>query len=415
MKFYAASAIRLASVACVCAAGLIVSSCTKTGKTELKQSASPVRVKVAPVSTREVRRVVQSVGTLFPYDETVVSAEIEGRVMDVTSDLGDAVAKGSVLVRISDEEQRYLLAQNEAALRMALERLGLKNDSDRIKDVRDASEVRRAQADLFEAEQRYNRTKRLSDQGIGSRSDYDQAQARLNSTRAAYDQSINTVRNLLQDIERQKAVLELQRKKLRDTTVYAPFAGSVKERQVNAGQFVRPNTPLFTLVKTDPLRLRLEVPERMAPWVRNGQIAEIQLEAFEGRKFTGKVWRISPTVDQSKRTFVVEALVNNPGNELKPGSYARASLPTEKTEKIRLIPARAVTYLFGANKAFVVTSANTIESRDLKLGDRFDEDVEILEGLEAGEMVATTQLTRLDAGTRVVTAREVSSAAVKGD
>ena len=94
--------------------------------------------------------------------------------------------------------------------------------------------------------------------------------SRYKAQQAAYDATVNQARNLLQDIERNKASLELQRKKLRDTTVYAPFAAAVKERQVTLGQYVRPNTPLFTLVKTDPIRLRLEVPERMAPWIKNG-------------------------------------------------------------------------------------------------------------------------------------------------
>lgn len=360
-------------------------------------------VRVAPVAARDIRRVVQSVGTLFPFDETVVSAEIEGRVTEVKADLGDFVRAGAVLVRISDEEQRYLVAQTEAQLRMAMERVGLKDEKQRLTDVRESSEVRRAQADLFDAEQRYDRVKKLVDQGIGSRSDLDAAQARYKAALAAYDQSINTARNLLQEIERYKAALDLQRKKLRDTTVYAPFAGSVKERQVTPGSFVRPNTPLFTLVKTDPLRLRLEVPERFAPWIRSGQVAEVTVEAYENRKFTGKVWRISPTVDQSKRTFVVEALINNPGNELKPGSYARASLPTEKIERVKLVPVRAVAYVLGSNKTYVV-KGGTVEAREVKLGDRFEQDVEILEGVEEGEQVAVTQLNRLDTGTKVTIA-----------
>ncbi len=101
-------------------------------------------------------------------------------------------------------------------------------------------------------------------------------------------QTINGARNLLQDIERNKASLELQRKKLRDTVVYAPFAAAVKEKTVTPGQYVRPNTPLFTLVKTDPIRLRLEMPERMAPWIKTGQIAEVTVEAFGDRKFSAR-------------------------------------------------------------------------------------------------------------------------------
>jgi RND family efflux transporter MFP subunit len=379
---------------------LISSGCSKQQPIQAKQDAGPVQVRVAPVATREIRRVVQSVGTLFPFDETVVSAEIEGRVIELGADLGDSVAKGQVLVRLSDEEQRYIVAQTDAQLRMAMERVGLKNVNEKITDIREASEVRRAQAELFDAEQRYKRVRSLVDQGIGAQADLDQAQARFRSAQAGYDSTVNQARNLLQEIERSKAALDFQQKKLRDTTVYAPFAGRVKERQVTPGQVVRANAPLYTIVKTDPIRLRLEIPERLAPWIKNGQMTEISLEAYEDRKFRGKVWRISPTVDQSKRTFVVEALIENPTGDLKPGSYARASLPTNKFEQIRLIPARAVAYVFGTNKAYVVNNG-VIEARDLKLGDRFDDDVEIVSGLEHGESIAVTQLNRLDTGTKV--------------
>src|SRR5687767_5850338 len=111
---------------------LVLSACSKDQPIQAKQDAGPIPVRVAKASSREIRRVVQSVGTLFPFDETIVSAEIEGRVTELTADLGDSVAKGQVLVRLSDEEQRYLLAQTEAQLRMAMERVGLKNENERI-------------------------------------------------------------------------------------------------------------------------------------------------------------------------------------------------------------------------------------------------------------------------------------------
>ena len=158
----------------------------------------------------------------------------------------------------------------------------------------------------------------------------------------------------------------------------------MKERQVNVGQYVRANTPVFTLVKTDPIRLRIEVPERMAPWIKVGQMADVSLEAFPDRTFQGKIWRISPTVEQSKRTFIVEALIDNPAGELKPGSYAKARIRTDKVDRIRLVPRRAVNYVFGSNKAYVIKDG-VIEAREVKLGDQFGEDVEITEGVEEGE------------------------------
>lgn len=381
---------------------LALCGCGKQQPIQAKQDPGPIAIQVAPVVVRQVQRVVESVGTLFPYDESVISAEIDGRVDQVRVDLGDHVAAGDVMVHISDEEQRYLLAQNEAQLRQSLERLGLKNENEKIKDICEAPDPRRAQADLVDAEQRYKRSRSLVDQGIASQSDMDAAVARYKAAQATYDSTLYQTRNLVSEVERTKAMLDMQRKKLRDTSVHAPFNGYVKERQVTMGQYVRVNTPLITLVKIDPIRLRIEIPERMAPWVKEGQMVDVLLEAFEDRRFHGKIWRISPTVDQSKRTFIVEALIQNPSGALKPGSYARARVPTNKTEAIKLVPAKAVNYVFGSNKVYVV-NGNTIEAREIKLGDRFDQDVEVLEGIQAGEQVATTELNRLDTGSRVRT------------
>jgi RND family efflux transporter MFP subunit len=378
----------------------VLAGCRPRPETKSKKEAGPVAVQASPVVHRDVRRVVDSVGTLFPFDEAIISAEIEGPVQRVSVDLGDRVARGQVMVQISDEEQRYLVAQMEAQLRQSLERLGLKDENDKVKDIRLTPEVRRAQADLTDAEQRLRRVRSLVEQGIGSQQNLDEAQARFQSLQAAYDAMLNQTRNLIRDVERTRAVLDLQRKKLRDTQVRAPFTANVKERQVTVGQYVRPNTPLVTLVKIDPIRLRSEVPERMAPWIKVGQVAEVIVEAFENRKFHGKIWRISPTVDQSKRTFVVEALIDNRSAELKPGSYARVRVETDKVERIRLIPASAINYVFGLNKAYVV-AGGVVEARDVKLGDRYGQEVEIIEGLEDGEMVATSQVARLDTGVKV--------------
>jgi len=388
----------LLAISVLLAIGL--AGCGRQQAVQSRRDSGPIEIRTAPVVVRQMQRVVEAVGTLFPIDEVIVSAEIEGRVDEVPADLGDSLQQGQVLVRISEEEQRYLVAQTEAQLRQALERLGLKSENDRVRDIRETPDVRRAQADLFDAQQRFKRVRELVDQGIGSAQDLDGAEARFKALQAAYDSSLYQTRNLIQEVERFRAVLDLQRKKLRDATVRAPFAGFVKERHVTAGQYVQPNTPLFALVKTDPIRLRAEIPERMAPWVKVGQTADVWVEAYQERKFQGRIWRISPTVDQSKRTFVVEALIQNPAGELKPGSFARARVQTSHVEQISLVPVRAVNYVLGSNKVYVVRNQR-IDAREVKLGDRFDQDVEILDGVREGEQVATTQLARLDAGSQV--------------
>ncbi len=384
---------------------LTAPGCNRRPADQAKRDSGPVPVRVAPVVTRQIQRVVEAVGTLYPYDEVIVSAEVDGRVEEVRFDLGDPVKEGDVLARISEEEQRYLVAQTEAQLRQALERLGLKSEEERVRDIRETPEVRRAQAELFDAEQRYRRVRELVDQGIGSQQDLDAAQARYKAMQAAYDATLNQTRNLIQQVEQFKASLQLQRKRLRDTTVRAPFAAYVKERQVTMGQYVRVNTPLFTLVKINPIRLRAEVPERMAPWVQTGQQAEVYVEAYPERRFEGRVWRISPTVDQSKRTFLVEALIQNPGGELKPGSYAKARIRTNRFEQVYVVPARAVAYVLGSNKVYAVRG-ESVEPREVKIGDRIGQEVEIIEGVQPGELVAVTQLARLESGVSVRVVQE---------
>lgn len=379
--------------------GLI--SCNKQAPTTTSaKSDGPLAVRTAVAKGREIQRVVESVGTFYPMEEAIISAEIEGRAEEVNHDLGDLVNAGEILVRINDEEQRYQVAQSEAQLRQSLERLGLKTDKDRLADAREAPDVRRAQAELMASEQRLNRIRSLVDQHIGAKSELDQAVSQQAAMKAAYDSTINQTRNLMQEVERFKAILDLQRKKLRDTTVKAPFRAYVKERQVTVGQYLRANSPLFVLVKTDPIRLRVEIPERMAPWIKLNQQVDINVEAFEGRKFQGKIWRISPTVDQNKRTFVAEVLVANSAGELKPGSYARAHVPTSHTERVTVVPQRSIYYIMGSNKAFVVKDG-VVDAREVKMGDRFESDVEILEGIADGETVAMTQLAKLDTGVKV--------------
>jgi RND family efflux transporter MFP subunit len=142
----------------------------------------------------------------------------------------------------------------------------------------------------------------------------------------------------------------------------------------------------------------------MAPWVKEGQTADVTVEAFGERIFNGRLWRISPSVDPTKRTFVVEALIQNPGGALKPGSYAKARVRTSKSDEIVSIPFRAVNYVLGSYKAYVV-AGETVQAREVKLGDRFEDQVEIVTGVQQGEQVAVTQVQRLDTGSKVRIAR----------
>ena len=137
------------------------------------KASGPVTVRTVAAKGRDIQRIVESVGTFYPMEEAIISAEVDGRAEEVKKDLGDLVEAGEILVRINDEEQRYQVAQSEAQLRQSLERLGLKDEKQRLTDPREAPDVRRAQAELYEAEQRLKRIRSLVDQNIGAKSELD--------------------------------------------------------------------------------------------------------------------------------------------------------------------------------------------------------------------------------------------------
>ncbi len=348
------------------------------------------KVKAAAVERQQQQRTVEAVGSLFALDEVTVSSEAEGRVEQVMVDVGDRVGKGQVLARIVPVEFELTVEQQRAVLQQARARLGLRDGDGELKDVRQAAEVKKAAADLLDAEQKYQRAQSLLETGVIPRQQFDEAEARHKSAKATYDLAVQQVENLRASMQQTQATLNLANKRLRDTQIRAPFAGHVKTREVTVGQYLKVQTPVMAIVNIDPLRARLNVPEKMAPWVRVGREVKLSLEAFPGRDFVGRISRINPAVDEKTRTFEIEALVANRSGELKPGSFVKATIQSDKVDSILTIPHNAAAYLFGAYKVFVI-EGQTIKEREVKLGDRIGERVEIIEGLQAGDKIAIAE------------------------
>ncbi len=386
---------RQALLALVAALACALSACARNatgnaGSDKSHTAAPKTKVKLVSIEQQQQRRAVEAVGSLFAYDEVTVSAEAEGRVEQVLVDVGDRVSKGQVLARIAPIEFELTVEQQRAALAQARARLGLSEEEVELKDVRQAAEVKKAAADLADAEQRYQRAQSLLETGVIPRQQFDEAEARHKAAKATYDLAVQQVQNMRASMQQTQATLNLASKRLRDTQIRAPFAGHVKTREVTAGQYLKVQTPVISIVNVDPLRVRLNVPEKMSPWVRVGRTVALTLEAFPGREFSGRITRINPSVDEKTRTFEVEALVANRSGELKPGSFVKAVLQSDKVDSILTIPQSAAAYLFGTYKVFVV-QGQTVKEREVKLGDHFGDRVEILEGLQLGDRLAVSE------------------------
>lgn len=350
-------------------------------------SSRPIAVQVAVVARREISRTVEVVGSFTADDEVVISSEVDGRVTDVHVGMGDRVEEGEVLVEIEPAELELASQQQKAALDQVRARLGLNNGETTLQDIREAATVKRASADLADTEQKFARARELHEQGLVPRQGFEEAEARFKTAQANYDLALQEVRNLLATLKQYTATSELAEKKLRDTRIRAPFSGFVKGKDVSAGQYLRVQAPVVTLVNVDWVKASLHIPEKMAGWIRVGQTVTISVDAYPDRKFTGRISRINPTVDPETRAFTSLARVENGEGLLKPGFFFRASIPSEQVESLLTIPQKALVYAYGVYSAYILQGSR-VQQREVKIGDRLEEAVEIVGGLTEGEQVA---------------------------
>ncbi|MGB7622677.1 MAG: efflux RND transporter periplasmic adaptor subunit [Terriglobia bacterium] len=363
-------------------------SCSRDTSGKSSSSAQKsVSARVIPVESKEIRRNVESVGSLFAYEEVTVSSEVEGRVEDVLVDVGDHVGRGQAMVKVSPVELQYALDQQRASLRQARARLGLSEDGPELKDVRDAAEVKKAAADLNEADQKYRRAKAMMDQGLLPQQNFDEVESKYKSARAAYDLAVQTVENIRHQVSQYRATVALAQKKLLDAVIRAPFEGQIKTRTVTPGQYLKVQTPVMVIVSIDPMRVRLKVPEKMAAWVKSDQEVTLSVEAYPDRTFSGKISRINPSVEEQTRSFEIEALIVNRDGLLKPGFFVKASIPSNRVESGLFVPYSALQYVYGLYKVYTV-EGNLLKEKDVKIGERRGDQVEVVEGISAADRVA---------------------------
>jgi RND family efflux transporter MFP subunit len=381
--------LRVRQSAVVLSAILAAAGCFK-GRASEADPRRPVRARVVPVEVRQVQRVVESVGSLFPYEEVTVSSEVEGKVARVLTDVGDRVRTGQALVEVAPVELELALQQERAALEQVRAHLGLPEGRDDLKDPAQAAEVKRAAAELKDAEQKYRRAQSLFAEGLIARGTFDEAEARYTSSRAAHDVAVQGVETLRAQLAQRQSAVAVASKKRSDAVIRAPFGGQVKDRMVTAGQYLKVQSPVMVIVNTDPLRVRLKVPEKMAGWIAVGQPVTVAVEAYPGRSFEGTLSRISPSVDPQTRSFDVEALLQNHDGILKPGFFVKSRIASRHVATMLLVPSQAVRYTYGVYKVFTV-QGGSLKEREVKLGDRAEDAVEIVEGLTDRERVAVPE------------------------
>jgi membrane fusion protein, multidrug efflux system len=385
---------------CVVAVTALSAACSKSESAQAKGREAPAKaVTSAAVRQEDMRRSVEVVGTLAAEDQVTVASQAEGAVSKVLVDLGDHVKAGQPIIELDREKLEYNLQNQKAALARALAKYGA-NDPTHLPAGKDTPDVKKADAELVQARQAFDRAEELNKRQLIPKQTLDDADATLRSKQAAYESAVQNAKNLNADIDASNAMLQLADRQLRDATIRAPFDGFVQKRLVSLGEFVKNQAPVMEVVRLDPLKAVAEIPEKMAPWVQVGQAVELSVDAFPNKTIEGKVSRISPAVNTSTRAFSFEATVPNGDGLLKPGTFARVHVATSLVEPVLTVPYSAMQYRYGNYRAFVVTGDHLV-MRELKTGDRVGDRMEILDGLKLGDQVALTDVDILADGMKV--------------
>jgi RND family efflux transporter MFP subunit len=390
---FAASALALVALP-ACSAG------DAKAREQSPAATAALSVQTTAAVQQPIARFVRATGTLTAEDQASVAAETAGRVVATPVERGSRVNAGAELVRIAATETEAQLHEAEANAAQIEARLGLTAGSQF--DVNSVPEVQNAKASFNLAQEEFNRIKSLLDQRVVSQSEYDQRRTQLEATRQQLEAAKNGAAQQYQMLQAARARVALAKKAFTDTVVRAPFAGAVAERLVSPGDYVTKGMKVAVVVRVNPLRILLTIPEQSVSAVSVGQPVDFEVDAYPNRRFAGSVKYVSPALQAERRALTVEAVVPNPEGELKPGLFATARIEQKEKTPAVLVPSGAVQTTAGTSRVFVV-SGDHVEERIVGVGQPVGDLVEITKGVSSGERVATTNLGKLADGVKVKT------------
>ena len=321
-----------------------------------QQFAIPVEMTVVetkPFIEREV-----AVGSLASDEAVIIRSEIAGRVAQIGFDEGQEVSAGDLLITIDDSIYRAEFNQAEARLKLS-----------------------RAN---------YNRAVDLERRGAGTQRALDEALSKL---------------------QEDQATLDLARARLERTEIRAPFSGVIGIRKVSPGDYITAGQEIVNLEAIDPIKVAFQVPEVLLSVVRTGQSVMVSVDAFPGEQFAGEVYAIDPRIESSGRSVNLRATVPNPDGRLRPGLFARVAIIFERRESAVMIPERALVPIQARQNVFVIENG-VANLRTVTTGGRLDGLVEILTGLESGEIVVSAGQLKLRDGIPVIDATQMEAPGV---
>lgn len=340
-------------------------------------------MKVWKVELQPRERIVKAPGALASHEQSTLSAKVAGRLQSISVDLGAIAKKGELIALIEPTDYKLRVQQSEALLSQARVRLGLPLDgTDDTINPENTSVLRQTRAVLNEAEANRDRLTELTKQGIASKAERDTVEAAYQVALSRHQDALEEVKNRQALLSQRRAELEIARQNLADTEVRAPFDGAIQQRLADTGEYLVVGAPVVSIVKMNPLRLRLEVSERNALYIKEGQKVRLTIDGSTN-VYHGVVQRLSPVIDELTRILRVEADVPNPG-DLRPGAFARGEIVIEDNAPALAVPKEALVVFAGSEKVFVVEGEKSVE-RPARSGREWSDTIEITRGLKPGD------------------------------
>jgi RND family efflux transporter MFP subunit len=351
-----------------------------------RPSAPPRTVRLVRIELATAPGEISVHGTLRADDSVELGFKVPGRLQQVPVDLGDQVKKGDLLARLDATDYQLRLQQARAALHQARVRLGLpmEGDDDAI-DAEATAIVREAKAVLAEEKLKRTRAAELVQQKLAPEAQLDAAVAAAAVAESRLQEAREEVKNRQATLQQRRAELAIAQQHLEETVLRVPFDGSVAQRTGTPGRYVEAGEGVCVLLRTDPLRLRLPVPDQAAPLLRPGQQVAFTVDG-DPRTHAGQVARLSPEIDARTRTRTIEAMVPNPDGELRAGSFARARIVLQPDRKAPCVRGSALVAFAGVEKVFVARDGKAAEVV-VRTGPRRGDLVELVSGPEVGTEV----------------------------
>ncbi len=356
----------------------------------------PMPVETAVARRAPVAEQIAIVGNLIGAATVQVVPRVNGRLQSVAVQLGDSVRRGQMIAKVEDFEIQEQVRQAEAAFRVA------------------QATIRQRDADLKLATTNRDRSKSLFDRQLLPQQTYDDTENRYEAAQAQTDFA-------RAQFEQTKARLDELNITLANTIITSPVDGFVSKRFLDPGAFVGPNSPVAAVVDIRTVRMVANLIEKDTKRVPAGTSAAVEVDAFPGEKFSGRVSRVAPVFDPATRTAEMEIEIPNSGYRLKPGMYARVQLTVGAKNNALTVPRNAVVDVEGRSGVFVASPAPAGDGAapaagapapllakflPVETGIRDGEHVEITSGVEEGARVVTTGAGALKDGDRITAAAE---------